>query len=97
MLYRKGDKVKVREDILDDVAYFMLNEDGTMVASEYYYATDEMCALRGEILTISEVSKDGYSLKESGYIWTDDMFDNDAILYPYNFSEKEIEMAEAMI
>lgn len=68
MKHKVGDRVRIRADLRTDVKY------GTTEA------VDEMCTLRGQVVTISEIDTDGrcYLLEEDeGYFyWTDEMFDD---------------------
>lgn len=62
MKYKVGDKVRVRDDI----------RNGDILGG--YGITDTMEQMRGEVVTISEVSCDAYRLEEMRYYWTDEMF-----------------------
>lgn len=74
MKYQIGDRVIVREDLLESMTYCM--EDGVSNS-----ATSEMCKLRGKAVEISGYAGDQY-LVSSGvervdmwnYRWTDEMF-----------------------
>lgn len=66
MKYKVGDRVRIRSDLEESIKY------GADIA------VDEMCTLRGQVVTISEVySETGYySIEEDKcyFCWTDEMF-----------------------
>ena len=68
MKYKVGDKVRVRKDLAEK-EYPMEDEQYGHVAVSY------MCELRGKVVTISNAMRTGYFIKESGYYWTDEMFE----------------------
>ena len=61
--YKVGNIVKVREDI-------KFNE-----VCGNYYVTSDMAKLAGHKVTIKSVFPDSYLIKETGYYWTDEMFE----------------------
>lgn len=61
--YNVGDIVKVKEDL-------KMNE----IYGEYYIASD-MLKLSGRKVTIQSVEYDSYRILESGFYWTDEMFE----------------------
>lgn len=62
MKFKVGDKVRVREDLEIDKMY------------GNYEFIKEMAHLKGEIVTIKEVLKSGYKIKEEYYMWSNEMF-----------------------
>lgn len=65
MKYKVGDKVRIREDLVTGGSY------GGSVA------VDDMTDMGGSVVTIEDVDKSGYVIKEDpeGYTWTDEMFE----------------------
>lgn len=65
MKYKVGDKVRIREDLVMGGNY------GGSVA------VDDMEDMGGSVVTIEDVDKSGYGIKEDpeGYTWTDEMFE----------------------
>ena len=63
MKYKVGDKVKVRN-----------LQDGYKSPDGCYF-NDDMERLAGEIVTIINVRGNRYDIKESGYSWVDDFFE----------------------
>lgn len=63
MKFKVGDKVRVREDL----------EINKMYGN--YGFIKEMAHLKGEIVTIEEILKSGYRIKEEYYMWTDEMLE----------------------
>lgn len=61
--YNVGDIVKVKEDL-------KMNE----IYGEYYVASD-MLKFSGRKVTIKSVEYDSYRILESGFYWTDEMFE----------------------
>lgn len=62
MKFKVGDKVRVREDL----------EINKMYGN--YEFIKEMAHLKGKIVTIKEILKSGYRIKEEYYMWTNEMF-----------------------
>lgn len=64
-----GDKVRVREDLNEDVEYFN---------NEHTYGIEvnaEMVALKGSVVTIKKVNENDYHIEEDNeWYWTDEMF-----------------------
>lgn len=70
MLYKPGDRVVVREDLREDIAYYMADDP-----RENNYATSDMCDARGTVLTIQRIEFGEYICEEfSLRFWTDEMF-----------------------
>lgn len=68
--YRPGDRVVVREDLMNGKRYFMY-DDETVSDS----AVPLMCKLAGQPVTIKEICSNGkYHIEDYGYFWTDEMF-----------------------
>lgn len=65
MKYKVGDKVRIREDLVTGGNY------------GGYVAVDDMTDMCGSVVTIEDVDKSGYGIKEDpkGYTWTDEMFE----------------------
>lgn len=65
MKYKVGDKVRIRKDLVTGGSY------GGSVA------VDDMTDMGGSVVTIEDVDKSGYGIKEDpeGYTWTDEMFE----------------------
>lgn len=65
MKYKVGDKVRIREDLVTGGNY------GGSVA------VDDMIDMGGMTVTIEDIDKSGYGIKEDpeGYTWTDEMFE----------------------
>ena len=61
--YNVGDIVKVKEDLKTNQIY-----------GEYYVASD-MLKFSGRKVTIQSVEYDSYRILESGFYWTDEMFE----------------------
>lgn len=68
MKYKSGDKVVIRRDLKLGVCYYM--ED--RVTSDT--VIEEMLRFAGKIVTIKEVFRKKYFLKENNWNWTDEMF-----------------------
>ena len=91
MKYKAGDKVRVREDLVDGKEY----GDDSFV--------DEMGPLRGEVVEIERVRPAGYSIKEDDgeWGWTDEMFEglaNNAEqdpIQPDHYRKGEIDLYES--
>lgn len=85
--YKTGDRVRVRADLISNRRYSMANG-----ASDV--AVPEMLALGGKIVTIKEVSKYGYRIKEDGhmqpYRWTDEMFEPTQPIIIYHKGDRVI-------
>ncbi len=88
MKYQIGDKVIVREDLVEGMNYRM--EDGVSNS-----ATFDMCTLRGKVVEISGYARGQY-LVSSGekvdmwnYRWTDGMFSGLACSPPPDISDDE--------
>lgn len=68
MKHKVRDRVRIRPDLRTDIKYGEVE------------AVDEMCALRGQIVTINEVDTEGeYYLMEEDedyFCWTDEMFED---------------------
>ena len=63
MMYKPGDKVVIRNDLVAGVSY-----DGVDFVSD-------MLRHKGKTATIQSVCMVSYSLKEFGYFWNDQMFE----------------------
>lgn len=68
MKFKVGDKVRVRNDLVENKHYYM--ED----RSQYNTVVDVMLALKGRVVTINSADKQ-YLIEECGYLWTDEMFE----------------------
>ena len=68
MKFKVGDKVRVRNDLVEDKDYYMANR------SESNTVVDIMLSLRGKVVTIKSVSPQ-YRIEECGFYWTDEMFE----------------------
>lgn len=70
MKYKVGDKVLIRDDLLEDETYY--DDD------EIYHDTvnDSMVLFGGQIATITSITSTGYriNLDNSRWNWMDDMF-----------------------
>lgn len=66
MKYKVGDKVRVRNDLIEGKSY------------GGYLFTEAMTELKGQLVTIEELFKcdGGYFIEETNYIWTDEMFED---------------------
>lgn len=66
MKYKVGDKVRIREDLSEDMLHGEL------------YAIDQMLDYRGKVVTIKDVCKYCYLIKEDHgeWAWTDEMFED---------------------
>lgn len=66
--YKVGDKVIVRKDLIQGKTYHMENR-------RYHdSATSSMCEFAGKIVTIS-YADNVYGIEETGWTWTDEMFE----------------------
>lgn len=90
MKYQIGDRVIVREDLIEGMRYRM--EDHSASNS----ATDDMCKLRGKVVQISDylngqylVSSGMESVDMWNYRWTDEMFSELACSPPPDISDDE--------
>ena len=63
LLYKPGDKVVIRNDLIDGVSY-----DGVDFVND-------MLRHKGKTVTIQSVNMVTYSLEEFGYFWNDQMFE----------------------
>lgn len=71
MKYKVGDRVRVRRDLKEFGRYY--SED----KKTFDVAVRKMLKMRGKIVTISEVlDVDKYKIKEFGWSWTDEMFED---------------------
>ncbi len=67
--YKVGDRVKVREDLEEDIRYRMYDGSAENVA------IDEMRALGGQYVTIDSLGPSGqYRIVGHPCYWTDEMF-----------------------
>ena len=74
MRFKVGDKVRVRTDLEAGRGY-RLNDSLALLIP-----TNDMCAYRGKVLTISAVYHSHYiTLEADRYFWTDDMFEPNAV------------------
>lgn len=64
MKYNLGDKVKIREDLLDNEWYGA------------YAFSREMTEMKGKVVTIERIIFGGYKVKECSFNWTDEMFES---------------------
>lgn len=62
-MYKPGDKVVIRNDLVDGVSYDEVD------------FVSEMLKYKGKTATIQSVNMVSYSLKEFGYFWNDQMFE----------------------
>lgn len=62
-LYKPGDKVVIRGDLIDGVSYDGVN------------FVNEMLRYKGKTVTIQSVNMVSYSLEEIDYYWNDQMFE----------------------
>ena len=67
--FKPGDRVTVRHDLIRYRQYYM--SDSITCDS----VVDDMMTMRGKIVTISGNTFGKYRINESGYNWTDDMFE----------------------
>ena len=74
-LYKPGDRVVVRDDLIIDAYYAMFDSEETMVV------IDEMLPFRGKEVTIAKVNDGFYFIKEDDHLcyWSDDMFSGSAV------------------
>lgn len=79
--FKVGDKVKVREDLALGTKYYMEDVD------EFEMVVSEMLPLKGQIVTIDKVCPDGYSILESEWYWSDEMFEP----YKINFTKSDLQ------
>ena len=79
--FKVGDKVRIREDLEVDKFYG---------DCQFIY---EMENLKGEIVTIEEVLKRGYLIKEYYYLWSEEMLEE----VKEEFSEDDIDLAKIII
>lgn len=70
MLYKVGDRVRVRYDLNSYDSYHMVDDP-----NECNDAVEEMVRLAGEVVTISEQRHGQYRIAECGFNWTDEMFE----------------------
>lgn len=75
MLYKPGDKVVVRSDLVPGNEYAMRGK--TVGYTDIF--VDQMLPMCGKIATIEKVSNDGYQIKEFDFNWTDDMFEGSVL------------------
>jgi hypothetical protein len=68
--FNVGDKVRVRSDLKYGIEYKMENSD------HYNNVIPSMIDLMGKVVTITHATLNGYTLKESGWNWTDEMFED---------------------
>ena len=77
--YHKGDIVVIRADLNQEDNYFM--QSGPLNSSNEYssdIATNDMCELRGQKITIDYLSSGlfgGKKYRAKGRWWTDEMFE----------------------
>lgn len=70
--FKKGDRVRVRQDLKVGKHYSMEDSDITDIF------IDTMASLRGEVVTINYAGIK-YSIEESIYNWTDGMFEDEVV------------------
>lgn len=75
MLYKPGDKVIIRSDLVPDNEYAMKSQP--ICYTDVFIS--QMLPMRGEIATIKEASCIGYRIKEFDWLWTDDMFEESVL------------------
>lgn len=63
MRYKVGDKVRVRNDLIENKEY------------GGYSFVQKMKSLMGGIVTIKEILSKSYGIEEMGYYWTDEMLE----------------------
>jgi hypothetical protein len=73
--YKKGDVVKIRQDLDEDFNYYM--DDG----ESYNDYTEDMSDILGEYVTIEGVADMGYAIKGRGFFITDEMVDQSIDYY----------------
>lgn len=87
MIYKPGDKVVVRK--WDDmVAEYGVDNNGNIPV--YCSFVPEMKKYCGEVLTIKDVRKNSYKVWETGWSWSDGMFEapKNSIRYYLNKNKK---------
>lgn len=74
-LYKVGDRVVVRSDLVLNERYHMLNADGHRIPESDTFIT-EMTKHLGGVVTIKSINSTcgKYRIKECGWNWTDEMF-----------------------
>lgn len=69
MKYKVGDKVCVKEDLVVGERYKM---EDSKASDTFVYAME---FFKGRVVTISSIFCGKYKIEESGYCWTDEMFE----------------------
>lgn len=83
MLYKVGDRVRVRHDLKTRVTYNMAGSDVCDTA------TRDMIALAGQVVTIKACGYK-YRIAECGWNWTDEMFDglaDDGVAFEFDIED----------
>lgn len=75
MLYKPGDKVIIRSDLVPDNEYAMKSQ--AICYTDIFVS--QMLPMRGKIATIEKVYCFGYRIKEFDFLWTDDMFEGSVL------------------
>lgn len=81
--YQPGDNVRVRADLKENQSYSMLSGGSQIVVTP-------MTAFAGKTVTIVGVSKNGYTIKEDIFTWTDKMFEPTQPIVIYHKNNKVI-------
>ena len=71
--YKVGDKVFVRDDLIVGKKYKMDGSDGDSDGENIFVSS--MKYFKGKQVTIETISRGQYRIKESGFYWTDEMFE----------------------
>ena len=69
MMYRVGDRVVIRSDLVENQKYSMLDKSQTDIVNS------SMMEYRGKTATISWYENGKYKLREFDWYWTDEMFE----------------------
>ena len=71
MKYKVGDKVRVK-----DLAWYEANKSKDGVNCDGVFFIKDMSKLCSKIVTIKALNKDSYTIVESEWSWTDNMFED---------------------
>ena len=88
MKYKTGDRVKIREDLIEDEEY------------GGHYFVSRMEPWRGKTVTIVHCGKYDYLLEGcAGFLWTDEMIEglaveDDAVNHPSHYTDGKIEVID---
>ena len=72
--YKPGDRVRIREDLKDHKSYGMLSGPG--YHSNKKVVMPSMARLAGKEMIVEKYYANCYSLYDSNWLWTDEMFDD---------------------